>query len=316
MPSGSVTLLEAAKAGGDMKKKGVIETIIQESPEIEMLPWTTIHGNALMHTEEETLPTVEFRAVNSTYNRSFGGNSQAFWGVAILGGEVFIDNYLLKVTADKASLKAEQWAKFAKSNAMRFGYEFWNGDGTGNGFKGVKELIDEGRGQTLINASGGGALALSKVDESLDLFRNQGGPDVGLLNRRLRRKITDLARSTHTGISLIDVGTDSFGKKVTEYDGVPLRITGDVMNSSGTIAAALDFNEDPGDGTSDCTSIFWMKFGPDDVTGLLGLGGSFEMQDFGETEAAPGHLGRLEWYPGIAIFNQFSVVRLYGITNA
>ena len=47
----------------------------------------------------------------------------------------------------------------------------------------------------------------------------------------------------------------------------------------------------------------------------LGLGGSFDVVDFGETEAAPGHLGRVEVYPGVVVSNSFSVVRLSGMTS-
>src|SRR5690606_40689155 len=79
----------------------------------------------------------------------------------------------------------------------------------------------------------------------------------------------------------------------------------------------LDFNEDPGDGGNDSTSLYIVAFGEDEnVYGLSGLGGSMEVRDFGETEAAPGHLGRVEWYPGVAIDNPYSVVRLKGLAKA
>lgn len=315
MASGSVTLLEAAKTGSDMFKAGVIETIIQESPEIELLPWMEIEGNALKTTIEDTLPNIQFRSVNSTYTRTFGTDTEEFWGTAILGGEVFIDNYLLKVTSNKRNQKAKQWMKAAKANSMRFGYEFWNGDGTSNGFKGVKTLVAEGKGQTSAMVVNGGTLTLDGLDIAYDLFRNQGGPDAALLNRTLRRKITSLARSSVTGVSLIDVGSDVFGRQVTTWNDCPLRITGDVVDSSGVVSAALPFTEDPGDAVLDCSSIWFMKFDEDNVSGLLGAGGSFDVNDFGETQAAPGHLGRIEWYPGIGVFGPYSLVRLSSITN-
>lgn len=314
MPAGSLTLLEASKSGGDTLKAGVVETIIMESPEIELLPWMSFEGNALKHQTEGTLPDVQFRSVNEGYTRSWGGDEEHFWGVAILGGEVFIDNYLMKVTANQANLKAKSWAKLSKSNAMRFGHEFWNGTGANKGFKGMKNLIAEGWGISYANSTTGATVNLDKLDEAHDQFRNQGGPDAIMANRTVRRQITKAARSSVTGISLIDVGSDVFGRQVTTWNDIPIRITGDVRDGNGAVAAALPFNEDPGDGVSDCSSLYFVKFGEDDVTGLLGLGGSFEVKDFGEQQSAPGHMGRLEWYPGIAIFNQYSVVRLTGIT--
>ena len=47
MASGSLSLLESAKYGNDQLAAGVVETLIQESPILEMLPFTAIQGNAL-----------------------------------------------------------------------------------------------------------------------------------------------------------------------------------------------------------------------------------------------------------------------------
>lgn len=312
MPSGSLTLLEANKDSTNKLKRGVVATLIQESPILEMIPFMSFEGNAIEVEVEVSLPTPQFRNVNEGYTRSFGGNTKRMFGVSILGGEVFIDNYILKVHSNKANAKAKQYRKFAKAMSRTWDKNFFDGTGSSKDFKGVNALIDEGLGQYLANASGGGALALAKLDEAFDLHRSQATPDAMLLNRRLRRKITDLARTTHSGISLIDVGTDVFGKKVSTYNDTPMRIIGDDINGN----AILDFDENPGDGASDTASIYLVSFGEDEnVYGLSGLGGSMEVRDFGETQAAPGHLGRVEWYPGLAIDNPYSIVRLGAITN-
>jgi hypothetical protein len=316
MPTGAVSLIEATQAGSDMHKLGVVETIIQENPVIEMLPWLPFAGNALVHDEEGTLPDVQFRRVNEGYTSSYGSDNQHFWSVAILGGEIKVDRFLVDVVGNEKDIEAKQWAKLAKSNAMRFGYEFFNGTGSvaSKGFKGLKALIDEGFGQKYANSTTGAVVNLDKLDEALDLFVNQGRPDRALVNRAQRRQITKAARTTHSGISLIDVGTDVFGKKVMFYDDIPFTIMGDVRDASGNTVPALGFTEDPGDGTSDCSSLYFIKFGEDDVTGLLGKGGSFVAKSFGELESQPQRMGRLEWYPGVAVFNKYSVVRVSGIT--
>jgi hypothetical protein len=292
----------------------MIETIIQESPIIEMLPWMTIAGNALKRSYEDTLPDVQFRNVNEAYSSSYGTETEHYWGVAIMGGEYKVDNYLVNVTGTEADLEAKQINALAKSNAMRFDFEAINGTGANKGFKGFKNLVAEGFGITYANSTTGATVNLDKLDEAHDQFRNQGSADAVLLNRTARRQITKAARSSVTGVSLIDVGTDVFGRQVTTWNDIPLRILGDVRDGSGNTVAALPFNEDPGDGTSDCTSLWFVKFGEDDVAGLLGKGGSFDVKRFGELQAAPQRMGRLEWYPGLAIFNQYSVVRLTGVT--
>lgn len=318
MATGALTLLEAAKLGSDTKKRGVAETIIQENPFIEMVPWITIQGTAFKQSVEDTLPNVQFRAVNGSYTRSFGTDTDRFWGVAILGGEYAVDPFLIDVIGNEGNQRAKQVAKLAKANSMRYGYEAFNGDGTGNGFKGLKTLIDEGLGQEKVFSATGATLAsiagLDALDEAIDLFRNQGGPNAALCNRVQRRQITKAGRTAVSGVSLIDVGTDSFGRKVTMYDDIPLRIMGDALDSSGNIVDTLPFTEDPGDGTSDTSSLYFIRFGEDDVAGLMGKGGSFEVRDFGELETQPQLMGRLEWYPGLAVFNPYAVVRVSGIT--
>lgn len=127
----------------------------------------------------------------------------------------------------------------------------------------------------------------------------------------MARQLTHAGRNISGQFSLIDIGTDAFGRRVNHYNGTPIRIIGD--DETGT--QILRFNEDPGDTTADTTSIYLIKFGDEEnVTGLLGGGGSMEVRDFGETQAAPGHLGRIEFYPGLAILSKYSVVRLTGFT--
>ena len=310
--AGNVTLLEAAKYGNDMLKKGLIETLIQESPFLESLPWMPVSGNALQHFVEEDLPSVAFRNVNESYTASFGTDTAHFWGTAILGGEAIVDNALVDVVGNVVDIKARQSAKLMKANAMTFDDFVINGTGTAKDFKGLKALVAEGFGQSLVNVVNGGALSLDKLDEANDLLRNQGGADVLVTNRFVRRKITSLARSTVTGVSLIDVGTDVFGRQVVSWNGIPIRFLG--MKTDGT--EILAFNEDPGDAVFDCTSLWFLKYGTDDVCGLMGKGGTFDVKDFGETQAAPVHKLRLEWYPGLAVFNKYSVVRLNSITAA
>lgn len=314
MPSGSLTLLEAAKSGSDLLHDGVVETLIQESPLLEMLPVVTIKGNAIKHRVEGTLPTPAYRQVNASYTRSWGADLEHYWGVTILGGEVFIDNFIINTMGNEWDEKARQYAKFAKAMSRTFDADFFDADGTSNKFKGVNALITEGFGlkvNAAANAAQGGTLTLDDLDIAFDLLRDQSMPDAMLLNRTHRRKITSLGRTAVTGVSLIDVGTDVFGRKVNIYNGVPMRIIGDDITGT----AILGFDEVEGGSAATRSSMYFVAFGEDKTSLLLGAGGSFQVKDFGETQAAPGHLGRVECYPGIALWSPYSMVRLGGITN-
>mgnify|MGYP001400685950 CR=1 FL=1 len=310
MASGSLSLLEAAKYGSTTLGRGVVTTLIQESPILEMLPFTSITGNALKVTVEDTLPAPAFRDVNESYTRSMGTDTERFFGCAILGGEVFIDNYIVRVQADQISAKARQYSKFSKAMSRTFDKSFFDGTGTSKDFKGINSLITEGLGQTVEAGTNGAVLTLDMLDEGWDSLRGQSAPDALLMNRFLRRKINALARAGN--FSLIDVGTDTFGRQVNIYNGTPIRIIGDDIDGT----AILAFDETQGS-SSVTSSIYAISFGTDEnVYGILGLGGSFDVKDFGETEAAPGHLGRVEVYPGIVVANSFSVCRVHGLTEA
>lgn len=311
MPTGNVTLLESVKWGSNVLKKGVTEIIVRESPILGRLPMEKIKGNALERTIEDTLPTVQYRKVNQNYTRSFGTDKNVFWGTSILGGEVFVDNYIVRTRGDRGDVKARQFAKVAKAAALTFDRDFFDGLGTADDFKGVNALLDEGNdfGQVYTPNANGGALTLDDLDIAHDLLRG-GSADVILGTRAQRRKITKLARESVSGVALIDVGDDKFGRQVTQWNGIPIGIVGDGPDGN------LILGYDETTGSSNVTSsLYFIRFGIDEgVSGLFGAEGYFEVRDFGEIEASPGHLGRIEFYPGIMIASKWSVVRYKGIT--
>jgi hypothetical protein len=324
--SGGVPLLEAAKCGSDMIKQGVVETFIQESPIAEMLPWMTIAGNALKSFEEGSLPDLQFRSVNEQYNRVWGSDVEHFWGVTILGAEVFIDNYLTRVTANQQDLKAKQYGKVTRSLARKLDVTSVRGTGDSKDFKGFNQLIEEGFGQRISSISSGttpldinasaanGQAFLDKLDEANDLLRNQSTADFILLNRATRRAITRAARTSVSGVSLIDVGTDVFGRQVVSWNDTPLKIVGDdhtgaaILSQTETAVSNANAIAYTG-GTA--SSLYMVSTGDMGVQGLLGAGGTFEVRDFGEIDGAPGSVGRIELYPGLAAFSKYGLVRLH-----
>jgi hypothetical protein len=311
MPSGALTLLEAAKWDREsLLARGVVETIVQESPIAEMMPMVTTGGEAYVSYEEDLLPDIQFRAVNATYTRSHGTVKKHFWGVAIAGGEVFVDNFIVRARSGAVDQLARQFRLKARATALTLDRWFVDSDGTGNSFKGLNQLISEGFGQSLVNATNGAAIDQDKIDEAIDLIR-VGTPDAILLNRNVRRQFTRLGRNLTGQFPQIDLGTDKFGRQISMYDGIPLRIIGDDETGS----QILGFDETQGS-SNVTSSLYIVKFGDEEnVTGLLGAGGSFEVRNFGEQQAAPGVMGRIEFYPGLSILSKYAVARVTGITK-
>lgn len=315
MSTGNLSLLEAAKWSDDKESMAVIQTILEGSTITRHLGWIPFEGGAYVQQHEGTLGGVQFRAINQDYTPKHGSDTKSYWGTAILGGEIEFDNYLWRVTANKASLKAKQTAKKAKSNRMRFEFEIWHGDGTGDGLVGMPTLVDQGFGQKHINNGGaGGPVDLDDFDEALALFRNTGKPDAAFMNRRVQKWLTVAGHSKHSGFSLLDIGTNSFGERVNMYQGVPFEITEDGMDSTDAIVPLQAFDET--EGAANTSSIWLAKFTDEHVSGLLGAGGHFSVNWFGELQAGPRQMGRLEWYPGFASFDPYGLVRFAGITDA
>jgi hypothetical protein len=62
----ALTLAEAAKLSNDIVLQGVIETIIQDSPVLQELPFIEITGNGLTYNRENTNPNAAFFDVGDT----------------------------------------------------------------------------------------------------------------------------------------------------------------------------------------------------------------------------------------------------------
>ena len=306
------TILEAAKYGDDVKRQGVLKLIAETSPMYEKLTFKSIKGNAYRYNIEQALPSVAFRGVGDTYTASTGVINPVVENLVILGGEVNIDRFIVSTMGNMADIKATQFSMKARAMGFKFTESFFEGDSTTdfNAFDGLRtRLVGD---QKILNASGGGALTLAKLDQMIDAVI--GKPDFLFMNKTLRRKLTTLALSTYSGSSLIDYGKDeTFGHQVTRYNSIPIVVVENELDGS----TILDFDEDPGDATSDCASIYAVRFGEDYIHGITGEGGNFaDVHDFGEIQASPSHLGRIEAYVGLCVVHPRSAARLYGITNA
>lgn len=309
MPNGNVTLLESVKDSSDKLRRGVVETIIQESSPLQRLPQVPIMGNAYKIDVEGDIIEPDFRDVNEGYTAKWASDRETYWGVAILGVEVKVDNFIVNTRGDKRSTKARMFAKAAKGAAHKYNKWFFDGTGTAKDFKGLNALIEDGHGQSIATGVNGGALTLEIMDEAHDRLRT-GEADHILTSRLVRRLVTNLGRNIANGFALIDVGDNAFGQLVTMWNGIEIGIVGDGPDGN----LILDADETQGS-NSDCSSMYFLRYGEDHVHGIMGANGHMDVKDFGETEAAPEHLGRMEFYPGLVAADQYSVVRLQGIRN-
>lgn len=308
----ALTLLEAAKLEtGDVYRAGAIEFYAGSSAILTVLPFQDIAGNALKYNREETLPGIGFRGVNEAYTSSVGVLNPMTETLVIAGGDLDVDLFILKTMGMSQRTVQEgmkiralglAWTqKFIKGSVLDDPREF-------DGLQ-VRTVNDQ-----LIPAGstdGGTALSLAVLDQAIDQCLN---PTHLIMDKAMARKFSAAARTPSVS-GTVNYETNQLGERIMFYNGIPI-LTLDLDNAGNKI---LDFNEvsytaGAFGGTATATSIYVVSIGPDALTGLQNEGVS--VRDLGELQSAPVMRTRVEWYPGISIFNGRSVVRLASIANS
>ena len=125
----SISLDEASKLSTDILLKGIIETIIKDSPILQELPFIQIVGNSLKYNREKTLPTVGWYApVTGTWTQSEPAFEQCSASLCVLGGDADVDNFLKATRSNIQDLEAAVIELKAKALRNEFENTFLNGD--------------------------------------------------------------------------------------------------------------------------------------------------------------------------------------------
>lgn len=299
-----LTLIEAAKLEQDLLRRGVIQTFAETSPVLEDLPFTDVQGNSLKFNIESKLPNVAFREVNVGYTESTGEVRQASETLKIYGGTIDVDRYIQQTRGSLNDQRAVQTRLKVKALSLGFTRAFFHGDSTTdvNSFDGLAKRIT---GDQIIEAgTNGAALTLDLLDDLID--RVNGGPDVLYMNRKMRRQVTKLARSS----AILRVGQDDFGRQVVSYDGIPIKII-DVDEHGNQI---LDFTETTGT-SSKTASIYAVRYGAEEYLGGITNGG-IQVVDAGLQSDPPVYRTLVEWYVSIVLYNPNAAARLKGVIEA
>ncbi len=294
----ALTLVQAAQQTTDLLLRGVIETVLDESPVLRFLPFENIQGNSLKYTQEVTPGTAQFYAIGDTWTEGTATTQQKTTNLAILGGDADVDNYIQRAMSDQNDQRATQIRLKAKAVARQFETAFITGDTSSdpNSFDGLRRLIPSG--QTLDAATNGTALTLALLDQMLDLVRG-GKPDILLMSRRSRRKLKALLQAS---AHYVETG-DQFGRQVMMYDGIPVYISDYIPDT-----------ETMGSGGAVHSSIYALQFGWGEA--LAGCqNGGIEVVDVGQLETKDAMRTRIRWYCSVALFRDNACARLRGING-
>jgi hypothetical protein len=295
-------LAESAKLSNDLVQRGVIETILEESPMLRVMPFLEIEGNSFKYTQENTLAGASFYPVNGVWSEGAATFTQKTVNLAILGGDADVDNFIQRARSNVNDQRAIQTMLKAKDVARKWEQTVITGDASAdpNAFDGLKTLFAStgASAQVITPAAAGGSLTLALLDQLIDLVKG-GKPDLLLMSKRTRRKLKSLlTASAH----YVEAG-ETFGRQVLFYDGIPV-LASDFI---GDTEAA-----DNGSGST-FSSIYAIHFSPAD--GLVGLtNGGIEAVDVGPLETKDASRVRIRWYVGMTVLRDSAVARMNGVS--
>ena len=293
----ALTLTESAKLSQDMLLTGVIETIVKDSPVLQTIPFIEVVGNGLTYNQEKTLPSVAFYEPGDTWAESTPTFTQVTANLTILGGDADVDNFVKATRSNLQDLEATVVAMKAKATQQTFDTTFIDGDSAANSksFDGIDKLAIAS--QTVSMGSNGGTLTLDKLDTTIDKVRG-GKPDMLIMSRRSRRKLSSLGRAAGSGVVAAD--RNQFGMMTDYYDGIPVGVS-DFVSDSKTVG-----------NSSNCSTIYAIQWGEGAVAGLTSPGG-LQMERVGSLETKDATRVRVKWYVAIAVFNSLKLAKLTGV---
>ena len=293
----ALTLTESGKLSQDMLLTGVIETIVKDSPVLQAIPFIEVVGNGLTYNRENALPSVSFYEPGDTWTESTPTFTQVTANLKILGGDADVDNFVKATRSNLQDLEATVVALKAKATQQKFDTTFIDGDSSADAkaFDGIDKLA--AADQTVSMGANGGTLTLDKLDETIDKVRG-GKPDMLIMSRRSRRKLTALGRAAGSGVVVAD--RNEFGLMTDYYDGVPVGVS-DFVSDEKTVG-----------NKSDCSTIYAVQWGEGAVAGLTSPGG-MQVERIGSLETKDATRVRVKWYVAIAVFNALKLAKLAGV---
>lgn len=301
----ALPLLEAAKLAANQgleRESKIIEMFAKEGDILRRWMWRTIQGNALAYNVEAALAGVAFRGVNESFTSSTAVVNPMVEPLKTAGGELQVDNFILRTQGPAA--RAYQEASKAKALSRAIQTKLIQGNSATNPreFDGLATRIVIGGSQAIDN--GGGALSIAKLDQLLD---EVPGANVILITRQLRRAFgTFLKNST-----AVDKRVDEYGNVLATYQGVDLLIADGKRDDPAITATETSAGLLTGGSLS---SIYALRIADDGVMGLQS--GNMVVSSLGELQSTPAQATRIEWDIGLAVFDPYAMGRLYNINPA
>lgn len=227
-----------------------------------------------------TQPTADFRAINSEYTPSEVTKQRYTVELKPLGGSFQIDRVLNRMAAGAET--ALQMSQKIKASSAFFADQVINGDSAvdADGFDGLNKILT-GTSTEYLPLSNGvatGYIDLTSVDTKAEALAVMAHIDawLALMDDRPdaimgNRKTLALLKYVAAWADMIDKTTDSFGRPVQAYNGIPLVDLGAKAGSNNDVIGLVSRDTDgAGSGTTitGLGDLYAVRFG---LTGFHGV---------------------------------------------
>jgi hypothetical protein len=220
--------------------------------------------------------------------------------LTILGGDSDYDVAQIAMQTGDNDTRAVHDGMKAKAASLTWLRTFFDGDTTlrTKEFDGLNRRLTGN--QVLTAGANGAAIEFQMLDELVDAVR--GTPSLLLMNKTMRRKVRQIARS----MGALSITTDQLGREIEAYAGVPFG----VIEEDEAGNEILGFDEVQGTANA-TTSIYAVRFGADTFHGIQTA--PISVRDLGEVDDKPALRTRIEWYSGLVLKHPRAAARLKGI---
>jgi hypothetical protein len=286
-----------------------VETIVKESPILQVMPFVEIVGNGLTYNQEKTLPDIDFYDVGDTWTESTPTFEQKAANLKIMGGDADVDNFLKATRSNIQDLEASVVEMKAKALRNKFEDTFIYGDSVSNAkqFDGLRKLINTGTSSSQVIATGasGATLGLPMLDQLIDAVKG-GKPDLLLMSRRSRRKINALVRGSG---GMMESNRDNWGNFVQYWDSVPIFVSDWILDTH-VVAGGVETGTTGGT----CSSIYALQIGEGALCGITAPG-FMTVEPIGSLESKDATRNRIKWYVSMALFSAIKAAALIGVQD-
>ncbi len=310
----SLTLAESAKLTTDVLLRGVIETILKESPILQVMPFVHIEGNGLTYNREKALAAAAWHAALGDWTTGTAPEFDKLTAtLAILGRNADLDNFIKQTRSNIQDIEAVVLELAAKSVRHEFertvvygttGAYLTGQSVDANAFNGliVNIATKSASAQVIACGATGGALTFAKVDQVIDAVQG-GKPDVLMMSKRTRRKMNDLARASGFAI---ETERNEWGTFIQYWNGIPV-VPNDWILDTHTLVASLETHATGGA----CSTMYALRFGEGAVCGATN--GGIQVELVGTLEGKDASRHRIKWYCSLVDFNVVARAALIGI---